>query len=143
VADGQGVAGYIVGTADAKQFERWREEHWFQAIRDQYPLSALGQESPNDERYLKILHAPPRGAAAFPSLYPAELHIKLDPRVARQGWGTQLIHQLIVALRQRPVSGLHLLVSVENAGAVAFYSQLGFARGIRTAETLMLTKLLG
>jgi ribosomal protein S18 acetylase RimI-like enzyme len=126
VADRQGVAGYIVGTADAVQFERWREAYWYPPIRDQYSPTVSPQQSPDDNRYLKILYAAPRDSTAFPSGYLAELHIKLDPRVARQGWGTLLVEELLAGLRKRRVDGLHLFVSIENAGAVAFYSHLGF-----------------
>jgi ribosomal protein S18 acetylase RimI-like enzyme len=142
VADDQGVAGYVVATADAAQFERWREEHWFPPIRDQHPPVASGPECYDDDRYLEILHAPPREATAFPSAYPAELHIKLDPRVARQGWGTQLINELVAALRQRQVGGLHLSVSVENSGAVAFYSRMGFVAFEQSDRNLTMTKPL-
>jgi ribosomal protein S18 acetylase RimI-like enzyme len=142
VADDQGVAGYLVATADAVQFERWREEHWFPPIRDQHSPSAFGRDSPDDDRYLAILHAPPREATAFPSAYPAELHIKLDPRVARQGWGMKLINELLAALRERRVSGLHLSVSIENAGAVAFYSRVGFVPFEQSDRNLTMTKLV-
>jgi len=142
IADDQGVEGYVVATADAMQFERWREELWFPPIREQYPLSAIARESPDDSRYLEILHAPPREATAFTSAYLAELHIKLDPRVARQGWGTQLINELVAALRQRRVGGVHLSVSIENASAVAFYSRVGFVPSKQTDRTLTMTKRL-
>lgn len=140
VADDQGVAGYIVGTADALQFERWREEHWFPPIRVQYPPTAFSVQSSDDGRYLEILHAPPRAPTAYPSEYPAELHIKLDPRVARQGWGTQLVDELAASLRQRRVGGLHLTVSIENEGAVAFYSRLGFVPFEQRDRNLTMTK---
>jgi GNAT superfamily N-acetyltransferase len=126
VADSQGVGGYIVGTADAVEFQRWREEHWFPQIRAQYPLTAIAQQTADDSRYLQILHAPPRVIPAFLSQYPAELHIKLEARAARRGWGTKLVRELVGGVRKKGVEGLHLSVSIENAGAVAFYSRLGF-----------------
>ena len=140
VTDDQGVAGYIVGTADAVQFERWREEHWYPPIRVQYPPTAFSVQPSNDGRYLEILHAPLRALTAYPSEYPAELHIKLDRRVARQGWGTQLVDELVVALRQRRIKGLHLSVSVENTGAVAFYWRLGFVPLEERDGNLTMTK---
>lgn len=142
VADDLGVAGYIVATADAVQFERWREKHWFPPLRDQHPPKALGRYSPDDERYLALLHAQPREAGDFHSTYPAELHIKIDPRMARQGWGTKLIDALTGSLLQRGVTGVHLAVSIENASAIAFYAKTGFEVFARNGGDLIMTRPL-
>lgn len=142
VADEQGVAGYVVATDDALAFERWREQKWFPPIRNQYPPKAFATESSDDIRYLDMLHALPREPTAFSPDHPAELHIKLDPRVARQGWGTRLIEGLVAALNQRRVRGLHLTVSVENTGAIAFYKKLGFnPLGERNGNLSMVKRL--
>lgn len=128
VADRLGVAGYIVGTADAVAFEQWRERQWYPALRKRHPMPADGEAHGDDARYLRFLHsAPPQQSApAERSAYPAELHIKLAPRAAGLGWGRPLVEALIDELRARDVPGLHLHVAEENSSAIAFYERLAF-----------------
>ena len=66
--------------------------------------------------------------------YPAHMHIDLLPRLQGQGLGRALIETLADALRERGVPGLHLGVSTENPGAIAFYHRVGFV----TLEELVL-----
>ena len=47
-------------------------------------------------------------------------------RRRRGRWGRRLVDTLIGALRERGVTGVHLVASAENAGALAFYRRLGF-----------------
>jgi hypothetical protein len=38
VTDDEGVAGYVVGTADTAGFAAWQESSWWPALRERYPL---------------------------------------------------------------------------------------------------------
>lgn len=126
VADAHGPAGYLVATADTRAFERWCEQHWWPALRQQYPLEAPRRDS--DRELVRLLHAPESTPASLTDRYPAHLHINLLPRVQGTGLGRVLIERLVAQLRARGVAGVHLGVSPTNTRAIAFYEHLGFVR---------------
>jgi len=132
VADELGVAGYIVATADSAGFERWREEHWWPVLREQYPLVEDPQDGTEDHVLIARFHETWPTAEPVLDEYPAHMHIDLLPRLQGQGLGRALVETLAGALRERGVPGLHLGVAKENAGAIAFYHRVGF----RTLEEL-------
>ena len=122
VADDEGVAGYLVGTADSAAFAAWQDEHWWPALRARYPLGP--DDGTADHRLVRLIHHPPHEAA--PAGYPAHLHIDLLPRRQGQGWGRRLIEAFATTLAQRGVPGLHLRIDPRNTAALAFYLRLGF-----------------
>lgn len=122
VEDDEGVAGYLVGTADTIAFERWAEMHWWPPLRERYPR--LPGDGPRDRWILDHIHTPP--LVVPPPGHPAHLHIDLLPRLQRQGWGRRLIDAFRAALAERDVPGLYLEVDGRNAKAKAFYARLGF-----------------
>ena len=65
------------------------------------------------------------GAEPYAQGYPAHLHIDLLPELQGQGWGRRP-RDAEAALRERGVTGLHLVASTGNTGALAFYPRLGF-----------------
>ena len=125
VVDDRDVAvGYIVCAPDTRAFEEWFHDHWW-PVRGR----AWTASPPADEREAEILrYAANRRAGAEPygDAHPAHLHIDLLPAAQGQGWGRRLVDTLIGALRERGVTGVHLVASAENAGALAFYRRLGF-----------------
>jgi ribosomal protein S18 acetylase RimI-like enzyme len=122
VEDDDGVAGYLVGTADSVAFARWQEEHWWPALRARYSLGP--EDGTADHRLVERIHHP------LPPLpppdFPAHLHIDLLPRLQGHGWGRSLIEAFADALAERRVPGMHLTVDPRNTGALAFYARLGF-----------------
>lgn len=125
VADEQGVAGYIVATADSAGFERWREEHWWPVLREQYPPVEDPQDGTEDHVLIGRLHEA-WGDLPVYAEHPAHMHIDLLPRLQGLGLGRALVETLAEALRARGVPGLHLGVSKDNPGAIAFYQRVGF-----------------
>lgn len=125
VTDDDGVAGYVVGTANSQAFARWQEEAWWPALRERYPRRP---EVPGyrDHELLGTVHDGGRYDPAVTDRYPAHLHIDLLPRAQGRGLGRTLIETLAGALRERGVPGLHLGVAEQNAGAIAFYDRVGF-----------------
>lgn len=117
------VAGYIVGTDDTPAFEAWFRDEWWPRFADRRPRPA-----PGDERDGILNYAHDRGSSEtlFGAEYPAHLHIDLLPELQGQGWGRRLIDALVAELHARGVTGLHLVASAENAGALAFYPRVGF-----------------
>lgn len=122
VADDEGVAGYLVGTADSAGFAAWQERHWWPALRARYPLGP--DDGTADHRLVELIHRPPHDDA--PAGCPAHLHIDLLPRRQGQGWGRRLIEAFAEALAERGVPGMHLRMDPRNTAALAFYLRLGF-----------------
>jgi ribosomal protein S18 acetylase RimI-like enzyme len=122
VVDDEGVAGYLVGTADTAAFTAWQDEHWWPALRARYPPAP--DDGTADHALVELIHHPPHDEP--PAGFPAHLHIDLLPRLQGQGWGRRLIEAFVAALAERGVPGLHLGVDPRNAGARAFYARLGF-----------------
>lgn len=124
VRDEQGVAGYLVATADSTGFAAWQEEHWWPELRERYPLPGAGTE--DDLRAIRTIHdgQPPR--AEVVERYPAHMHIDLLPRTQGRGMGRRLIETVTAELRSRGVPGLHLGVAETNTAAIAFYDRVGF-----------------
>ncbi|NYF17680.1 ribosomal protein S18 acetylase RimI-like enzyme [Microbacterium sp. AK009] len=118
------VAGYIVGTPDTDAFEEWFARDWWPQVA---PHRRPRGEA--EGRYADLLdYAAARGtsAHAYARDHPAHLHIDLLPEVQGRGWGRRLVAEFVQALRDRGVSGVHLVASAGNTGALAFYPRLGF-----------------
>ena len=75
VVDPLGVAGYCLATPDTRAFEQWAEQHWWPALRDQYPNPG---EPRADADLIRHIHAPGRAPADVVTLFPAHLHIDLS-----------------------------------------------------------------
>ncbi|MBH0116856.1 GNAT family N-acetyltransferase [Salinibacterium sp. NG253] len=133
IADELGVAGYVLGAADTRQFEAWQEREWWPILRDQYPSTA--GDSLDDE-LISHLHTPVTAPEAVVADYPAHLHIDLLPRAQGQGLGRTMLETLFEALRARGVGGIHLDVGEDNHNAIAFYRHLGFTELARGADSI-------
>ena len=118
------VVGYVVGAPDTAAFEEWFRTEW-------WPRRGIRWPKPDAEVSRQdgiVLYAYGRrgGAEPYGEDYPAHLHIDLLPEVQGQGLGRALVDTLSAALVDRGVTGLHLVASIENTGAIAFYPRLGF-----------------
>jgi len=121
VDTGERVAGYILGTADTREFVRRYRAEWLPAFAARHGVAV--------ERPDGVLAAglrPERMLVPGLDEYPAHLHIDLLPELQRRGLGRMLIQTLEDALRARGVRGLHLVADPANTSAIAFYSRLGF-----------------
>ena len=131
VVDELGPVGYIVATADTARFEQWLESHWWPTLRSRYPLREDPRDGTEDHVLVARIH---EGSAADESLldrFPAHMHIDLLPRAQGRGFGRRLVETLAAELRGRGVPGLHLGVDSRNAGAIAFYTRVGFTEAAR------------
>lgn len=59
--------------------------------------------------------------------WPAHLHIDLLPQARSQGLGQELITRWLEVLSESRVPGCHLETWAENDGAIAFFTEMGFA----------------
>lgn len=127
VDDGSRAVGYIVGTADTRDFvARFRGE-WLPSLAERYPpLTGPPATGDRDEFMRELLYTPERMVLPELDAYPAHLHIDLLPGHQRSGFGRALIGTFVDALRARGVPGLHLAMVTENVAARAFYDRLGF-----------------
>jgi ribosomal protein S18 acetylase RimI-like enzyme len=133
IADEHGVAGYVLGAADTREFELWQEHQWWPALRAQYPPS---EGTTSDDELIAQLHSPTRAPNSVVDDYPAHLHIDLLPRVQGAGFGRAMLDILFDALRARGVHSIHLDVGEDNHNAIAFYHHLGFAERARGADSI-------
>jgi ribosomal protein S18 acetylase RimI-like enzyme len=126
IEDERGLAGYIVGTADTGAYDAWLETEWLPPLRKRYrPLYGSPDITETDKHGIGRLCSP-RFANGFPKGYPAHLHIDLLPRARGQGGGRALMEAFLAALKEKHVEGVHLVVSLDNQGAIAFYQKTGF-----------------
>ena len=109
---------------DTKAFEDWFHDEWWPQRGARWPKPEV--ERTRQDGTLIYAYSRRGGSEPYGAEYPAHLHIDLLPELQGQGWGRRLIETLIAALRERGVSGLHLVASSDNAGAIAFYPRVGF-----------------
>ncbi|MEU3858750.1 GNAT family N-acetyltransferase [Streptomyces sp. NPDC028722] len=124
--DGTGRAvGYIVGTADTGRFVSDFRKTWIPRLAGRYPEPTAPPRTPTEEM-VHLLHRPERMLVPELAGYPAHLHIDLLPDWQRRGYGRQLLHTFLAALRGRGVRAVHLGMVTANTAARAFYDRLGF-----------------
>lgn len=117
--------GYVVGTPDTDAFEQWFQIDWWPRHAHRWPRP--DRERTRQDGILRYAYGRGEKPEPYAAEFPAHLHIDLLPQAQGQGAGRRLIATLSDALRERGVSGLHLVASAENTGAMAFYTRLGFA----------------
>lgn len=118
------VVGYVVGAADTRAFEDWFRRQWWPEHGARWPRP--DREETRQDGILQYAYARRAGAEPYGDDYPAHLHIDLLPEAQGAGWGRRLVETLTQALRERGIPGLHLISDAGNAGALAFYTRLGF-----------------
>jgi ribosomal protein S18 acetylase RimI-like enzyme len=124
VDDGDWVVGYVVATADTRQFvERYRAELMENFVAA-HPLDTLDAGAEAD--MVSLGHHPEHLLIPEIDAYPAHLHIDLLPQAQGQGWGRRLIETERAALAARGVPRVHLTMATDNRAARAFYDRLGF-----------------
>jgi len=123
-SDGGTPVGYIVGTPDTRAFEDWFATEWWPRFAQRWPKPET--EVTRQDGTLIYAYGRRAGAEPYGDEHPAHLHIDLLPEAQGQGWGRRLVETFTAALRERGVTGLHLVASAENTGALAFYTRLGF-----------------
>jgi ribosomal protein S18 acetylase RimI-like enzyme len=122
--DDDGVAGYVVGTADTRGFEARQEAEWFPALRARHPKgSGVGF----DALLVALIHDPVHATDDVVATHPAHLHIDLLPRAQGRGIGSRLMATMHSAVAARGAGGLHLGVNQRNTRALGFYRHLGYA----------------
>ncbi|MBX3483321.1 GNAT family N-acetyltransferase [Phenylobacterium sp.] len=124
--DDEGVAGYILGTADTRAFEARLEAEWWPRLRGRYADTAdvplRGRTREQWDAY--YIHHPPTNPQAVVDLAPAHLHIDLLPRLQGAGVGRRLMDTWLEAIGGRA----HLGCQPPNVRAQRFYERYGWRR---------------
>jgi ribosomal protein S18 acetylase RimI-like enzyme len=130
--DEQGVCGYALAAFDSRTFYDRYEREWRPALCAQFP-APTGNPSTwtRVQAVHHIYHHPDYYCPEPYNEYPAHLHIDLLARKHRQGFGQQMIKQLMDRLRAKGSPGVHLGTSAHNDRAFQFYTALGFSELIR------------
>lgn len=128
VEDDDGVAAYILGTADTAEFEDRMEHEWWPELRRRYPTYRADAGAVFDDLLIALMHSPVRTQEGLMATYPSHLHIDLLPRLQGQGWGRRLIDTLLDRFRATGSRGVHLGVATANTKAQAFYHVVGFTK---------------
>jgi len=146
VEDGEGVAGYVVGTTDTTAWEVKLEQAWWPSLRKRYalPAEADAERWTPDQRRAFTIHRPTPTPAAVARLYPAHLHMNLLPRLHRQGVGTMLFERWTALARARGATALHVATNRANAGSVVFWRKMGCGDldGLPEGRTLWMGRLV-
>lgn len=124
--DGEGVAGYVVGTHDTAAFQERLEREWWPALRKQYDRAAPASLTAADRQRLEAIRSPGSSPADLMQRYPAHIHMNLLPRLRGQRIGTRLLQMWIAQARAAGVRGIHLGANAKNTGGMAFWTRSGF-----------------
>lgn len=131
------VAGYVVGTSDTRAFQEWFSAEWWPERR-----AGRAPRTEGDRWLLPPADDPARMLGEWVDDYPAHLHIDLLPEVQGQGVGSRLIEAVFAVLRERGIPGVHVVASLDNVGAQAFYPRVGLVELGREEHTVTWGRLL-
>ncbi|CAN7290105.1 GNAT family N-acetyltransferase [Bradyrhizobium sp. LjRoot220] len=126
--DEAGVAGFVVGTADTRTWERRLEQEWWPLLRRQYPApdAARMAEWTHDQRRVFMIHHPKPVPAAVVQSYPSHLHMNLLPRLQGRGTGSRMFAAWLSKAAICGIGPLHVGVNRLNARARGFWHRVGF-----------------
>jgi len=122
------VVGYIVGSKDTREYERYAAERWWPALAEKYPPSIA--KKPGDVLYTSLFRKMHTASDASINFSAAHLHINVLPAYQGQGWGRKLVAKAIEYLKEENVegNGVWLGLDPRNEQARKFYKRLGFER---------------
>lgn len=129
--------GYVIGTDNTENFTKWLNKTWLPDVRKLYHFKKM--QNPN--HFVNFLNSVIINETAIDERlksYRAHLHIDLLPELQGKGMGRKLIETFFARCRDKGVEKVHLGVSKENPGAVAFYKKLGMYIIFEEEDTYMM-----
>ena len=141
VEDGDGVAGFAVGTTDTVVWEERLGREWWPTLRGSYadPAEVPPEERTPDQRRAFMIHHPAMTPSAVTREYPAHLHMNLLPRTQRRGVGSRLLGAW---LDKVDAPAVHVGVNRANTGGMQFWAARGFAALPVPGRTLWMGRAL-
>ncbi len=130
VEDGDGVAGFVLGTSDTRAFEADLERQWWPALRRRYPDpdADFREGWTADQRLAALIHHPETAPDQLVRQAPAHLHLNLLPRARGRGMGRGLLEAWIAAARNSGVTAAFVGVARDNVRGLGFWQACGFRR---------------
>ena len=128
VEDGEGVAGFAVGTADTGLWEARLERAWWPLLRSRYadPSTVPSEARTLDQQRAYMIHRPVLTPLAVTGDYPAHLHLNLAPRRHGRGLSAKLFEAwLALAMRHR-IERMHVGVRRDNERGIRFWARQAF-----------------
>ncbi|MGZ5910822.1 MAG: GNAT family N-acetyltransferase [Reyranella sp.] len=128
VEDGQGVAGFAVGTVDTSWWERKLDAEWWPSLRPQYvdPAGTPEASRTPDQRRAFMIHHPTPTPSAVSRKYPAHLHLNLLARLQGRGVGSMLFEAWLALAKDHGAKALHVAVNRANERAIRFWARQAF-----------------
>jgi ribosomal protein S18 acetylase RimI-like enzyme len=128
VEDGQGVAGFVVGTVDTASWESRLEREWWPSLRPKYvdPTDTPEASRTPAQRRAFMIHHPTPTPPAVSRKYPAHLHLNLLARLQGRGVGSMLFEAWLALAKARGAKALHVAVNRANETAIRFWTRQGF-----------------
>ncbi|MBO6561571.1 MAG: GNAT family N-acetyltransferase [Nisaea sp.] len=128
--DAEGVAGYLVGVPNTRDFEARQQAEWWPSLRRCYPDPGPLPDPAWDadaKRAHRIHH--PEGVIpdAVVAEHPGHLHMNLLPRLQRRGIGSRLLETGYPLVRRAGAGHVHVGVNPGNTGGLTFWQRAGFA----------------
>ena len=126
--DDEGLAGYVLGTANTARFEDRLEQKWWPALRTQYadPTGSDPATWSPDQRLAAEIHHPGRMPHSVTQRFPAHLHVDLLPRMRGKGAATALLQACFALMKQSGVKAVMIGASRANDRGVRFWQRSGF-----------------
>lgn len=135
--DDQGICGYAFAALDSKTFYSRYDSQWRPQLCAQFPMP---QGDPTCWNRVQLVHSwyhQPSYYCPEPyERYPSHMHIDLLERARGAGNGRRMMEWIMAKLAAVGSPGAHLGLSVLNAGALAFYTKLGFQELVRTGTAI-------
>jgi GNAT superfamily N-acetyltransferase len=128
VEDGEGVAGFVVGTPDTEKWHERLETEWWPKLRREYvdPSAIPSNQRSADQRRAFTIHRPERHPKPVVEAYPAHVHLNLSARIQGRGAGTWLFSEWMARASRQGVKAIHVGINGANVRAVRFWSRQGF-----------------
>ena len=130
-----GVCGYCLGALDTPRFFHRFKTEWLPPLQRLHsdPVGTSSSWTPTQQVYHEY-HYPDLYYPEPIEEYPSHLHIDLMPSAQGQGWGKQMVAELLLRLRGAGSRGVHLGMWARNERALGFYTAMGFRELSRVGE---------
>ena len=124
------VVGYVICAENYARFRKVFSAKYAKAVKMLDKKAGL---------FAKLIPFP---YMVFGRKYPAHLHINLLPDYRSCGYGAEMINLLTKKLQKNGVTGVMLMASKENIGAVRFYEKNEFKKIISAFGGVVMAKTL-